>query len=51
MKLAVSLRFNAYLAEAGSDWKAQDQYEVIQFVHIMGTEEGKIRVNVYLLGK
>lgn len=51
MKLTVSLRFNAYLSEADSDWKAQDQYKVTQFVHNTCTGEGKMRVNGYLLGK
>lgn len=47
----VSLRFNAYLSETDSDWKAQDQYEVIQSVHYTSTRDGKKKVNGYLFGK
>lgn len=47
----ILLRFNAYLSEADSDWKAQDQYEVIQFVHKTSRGEEEMRVNVHILGK
>lgn len=47
----ILLRFNVYLSEADSDWKAQDQYEVIQFVHKASRGEEEMRVNVCILGK